>query len=206
MQKLKDLADKVEEYLDEKNEIREEALKKAREIIKMSKEAIQAIHNGKEAKEIILELKKEAKALKKLLQNHLDLYYSGFVENAFMEMCEAIILYSIVKSESLPSFEELDVRCSSYLLGMGDVIGELRRIVLNSLRKGEIEKATKYLDVMEEFYLIIMRFSYPNAIVNIKRKQDIARGLLEKTRGEVAFTIRGKNLEEKIEKLEKKLS
>ena len=151
-------------------------------------------------------LNEETKELKIMLKDHLDLYYSGFLENAYMEMCEANILYSIVKNEELPTVEELGVTNSSYLLGLGDVIGELRRIVLNSLRKGEIEKAVKYLDKMEEIYLIIMRFNYPNSLVNIKRKQDIARGLLEKTRGEVTFAIRGKSLEEKIVQLEKKMS
>lgn len=206
MQNLEEIANKIEDYLDEKNQIREEALKKARGIIKKSSKAIQKIHSCKESEELIFELKEEATELKNMLQNHLDLFYSGFVENAYTEMCEATILYSIIKDKPLPIIEELNVTNSSYLLGLGDVIGELRRIILNALRIGNLDKATKYLDKMEELFLIIMRFNYPNAIVNIRRKQDIARGLLEKTRGEVAFAIRGKALEEKMERLEKKLS
>ena len=206
MQKLEEIANKIEDYLGEKNQVREVALRKAREIIKKSSGIIQTIHKCKESERDIITLKKNGIELKNMVQSHLDLYYSGFVENAYMEMCEAVILYSIIKNQPLPTIEELEVTSSSYLLGIGDVIGELRRIVLDSLRKGEIEKASNYLDIMEDLYLILMRFNYPNAIVNIRRKQDIARGLLEKTRGEVAFAFRGKSLEEKIAKLEEKIS
>ena len=206
MQDLKDTVDKIEKLLDEKNAVREEALKRSRVIIKKSSEIIQSIHNDIESDELILKLFNEAKELKSMLKNHQDLYYSGFVENAFMELSEAVIFNCIVKNKSIPTVEELGVTSASYLLGLGDVIGEVRRMVLNLLRKGEIEKSSEYLDIMEDLYLLIMRFNYPNAIVGIRRKQDIARGLIEKTRGEVTFAIRGKKLEDKMDILEKKLS
>ena len=98
----------------------------------------------------------------------------------------------------MPEPEELGITNEAYLLGIGDVIGEVRRMCVDSLRHGEMEKASKYLSTIEELYEFLMRFHYPAGMVAIKRKQDVARGVLEKTRGEIAVAIRAHALEQTI--------
>jgi translin len=88
---------------------------------------------------------------------------------------------------------------------MADVIGELRRFALERLREGDIDRATEFLNMMEEMFLVIMRFDFPDALVPIRRKQDVARSLLEKTRGEVAVAVNSARLQRRMDELSRKL-
>jgi translin len=94
---------------------------------------------------------------------------------------------------------------TSYLMGFADSIGELRRFSLEALRAGNVESANKYLEMMEDMFIVLMRFDYPDALVAIRRKQDIARSVLEKTRGEVAVAINSMRLQDRIVELSRKL-
>jgi translin len=90
-------------------------------------------------------------------------------------------------------------------MGFADSIGELRRFSLEALRAGNVESANKYLEMMEDMFIVLMRFDYPDALVAIRRKQDIARSVLEKTRGEVAVAINSMRLQDRIVELSRKL-
>ena len=114
-------------------------------------------------------------------------------------------MLAVINGKNLPTPKELDATDTSYLLGMGDAIGELRRFTLECLRDEDVENASSYLKKMERLYEALLRFKYPNALVSIRRKQDIARSLIEKTRGELTVAVRGRALEKKIEELEKKI-
>ena len=205
MNRLDDLSTQIEAELDEKDTMREIALKASRTVIRMSGAAVRNIHKGEDPTELIEEAQDEVLRLKSLLRDHKDLYHSGFVEDASQEMVEAMVLHSILNDRPLPGPKDLGVTNSAYLLGMGDVVGELRRSALNKLKTGEVSRAEKYLEHMETIYNFLMRFDYPTGLVAIRRKQDIARSTIEKTRSELTLTIRTKSLEDKIVDLEKKL-
>lgn len=205
MAELTEIAKDIESELDEKDTIREIALKSARAITRLSSSAISAIHKDSDISEYLSEARDEVQRLKSVLAEHPDLYHSGYVENALQEYVEFCILKNITDGEGFLHPQELGVTSQTYLLGLGDVVGELRRFALEFLKRGEIEKAAQYLEKMEEIYSVLMRFHYPSALVAVKRKQDVARSIIEKTRGEIAVGIRGKHLEEKLEELEKKL-
>lgn len=195
MKNLRHIADQIEKEMDEKDTVRELALKSSRAIIRLASGAIRGIHCREDVSKMLFEAKEEVAKMNSVLQDHRDLYYSGFVENAFQEYCEVNILYAISKNRELPTPRQLGVTNSSYLLGLGDVVGELRRFSLDSLRHGKIDDAEKYLEMMEEIYAMLMRFDYPSGLIAVRRVQDVARSLIEKTRGEVAVSVRGKNLE-----------
>jgi translin len=204
MENLQNITNQIEKSLDEKDMIREVALKSSRAITRISTSVIQKMHMGEDINSLLNEAKDEASRLRSLLQDHTDLFHSGFVSNALQELCEAAIISAITKGEDLPEPKELHATNTAYLLGMGDAIGELRRFALDSLREGEVDKASDYLKKMERFYEELLRFNYPNALVSIRRRQDVARGLIEKTRGEIAVAVRGQALEKKIEELKGK--
>ena len=126
----------------------------------------------------------EAQQLAACSRNDPDIWNSGIVVDAMQELAEAAIIIAIANSDDLPTPEELGVPMTSYLLGFADAIGELRRFCLEALREGRMEAAIINLEMMEEMFQVLMRFDYPDALVSIRRKQDIARSLLEKTRGE----------------------
>lgn len=202
MKNLKNLTEKIICSLEEKDKIREEALKISRNIIRECGGAIQAMHRGEKAD--FSNIKNETKKLIKTVKNHPDLYYSGFVENAFQEVCETGIVTSVLENKNLPDPDKLGVTYTSYLLGMGDAVGEFRRCALDALIDGNIEKTKWCIDVMEGLYSALMKFDLPTGIVSIRKKRDVARSLIEKTRGELVIAMMEKGLEKKIDKLAKK--
>ncbi len=199
MQNLEEIAAEIEEDLDEKDTIREIALKSSRALIRLSGAAVRTMHNEEDPSSLLAEAKDEASKLKSLVIDHSDLGSAGYVEDAYQELAEAFLFYSIMRERNLPSPRDLEITSTSYLLGMGDVIGELRRASLDSLRRGDVNTAVLRLEQMETLYETIIRFSYPNALVAIRRKQDVARALIEKTRGEVTIAVRSKRLEDHLE-------
>jgi len=199
MKGLKEAVEEVKSELDEKDAIREIAIKASRDIRRRAKNAIFSIHRGEDVIEELRALRQEQMALISTLREHPELSHAGYVSEALQELTEALILYSIINESSIPSSRELKIDAASYILGLADVIGELRRLALESMKKGDVATASLRLSQMEELYEAISGIQYPAAIVNIRQKQDIARNLLEKTRGEVSLSERLLAVEKKVE-------
>lgn len=188
MKNLDKIVNKIEKNINIKDKIREKALRTSREIIVNSRKAIQNIHQNKyrEAKTLINKSSKKIQTLYDTTKSHPELYHSGFVENAAQELVEANCFYNIMKGRELPDPDELKTTYSSYLLGLCDLVGELRRAALDSIRSSNSKKADEYLKMMEDIYDVIIRFDYPSGLIPIKKKQDMMRNLIERTRGELA--------------------
>jgi len=202
---LTEIVNEIQKRLDEKDEVRELALKSSRSISRTATAAIRSMHRGEDPETLLREGREEVMKLKIVLEDHLDLYHSGFVEQALQEVAEAALVHSILAEKPLPAPKELGITDTSYLLGLADAIGELRRFALERLRTGDIATAARYLEFMEDMFEALLRFDYPSGMLGIKRKQDIARGLIEKTRGELAVASRARDLEIKIGSLYEKL-
>ena len=188
MKNLDKIVNKIEKSIDDKDKIREQALRSSREIIIGCRKAIQCIHQDsmRDANSAIKKASVKLQDLYNLTGNHPELYHAGFVENAAQELVEAHCLYNIMKGKDLPDPDEIKTTYSSYLLGLCDLVGELRRTALDSIREGETKEADDYLNMMEEIYDVIIRFDYPSGLIPIKKKQDMVRNLIERTRGELA--------------------
>jgi len=205
MKNLDDVIEEIESRLDEKDEVRELTIKSSRTIARLSGSAIQGMHRGLDVDTQLQETREEILKLRSLLKDHPDLYHTGIVENAMQEACEAFLVHSILEGEGLPSPKDIGVTDTAYLLGLGDVVGELRRFSLEHLRRGDIKLASAFLEKMERILDALMRFDYPTALVALKRKQDVARSLIEKTRGEVAVAARSQELADKLDAVREKL-
>lgn len=188
MKNLDKIVDKIEKSIDNKDKIREQALRSSREIIIGCRKAIQHIHQDlmNDAKTNIKKASIKLQDLYNLTEDYPEIYHAGFVENAAQELVEAHCLYNIMKGKDLPDPDKLQTTYSSYLLGLCDLVGELRRTALDSIRSGNTKEADKCLNMMEEIYDVIIRFDYPSGLIPIKKKQDMVRGLIERTRGELA--------------------
>ena len=195
---------KIETELDEKDAIREVALKSSRAVVRLSGGITRSLHRNEDVTSQFQDLKDEVSRLSGLLVEHHDIALAGYVESAFQEYAEAAVLISILEKDDVPSPEELGIGSVPFLLGLADSVGELRRYALDELKSGNVKKADHYLDKMEDIFTAIMRFDYPDAILPIRRKQDIVRSLLEKTRGEVAVATSTQNLHIKIEEAMRK--
>ena len=197
MSKLDKIVDKIEKSLDDKDKIREESLRATREIIIGCRKAIQSIHQNsmKDAKNYIKKASTKLQDLYDMTKKHPEMYHAGYVENAAQELVEASCLYNIINGEDLPDPDEMQTTYSSYLLGLCDLVGELRRSALDSIRQGKSKEADKYLIMMENIFDVIIRFDYPSALIPIRKKQDMVRNLIEKTRGELAVATCERRIE-----------
>jgi translin len=202
---LDDVISEIESRLDEKDEVRELAIKSSRTIARLAGSMIQGMHRSDDVGAVLQETREEVQKLKSLLEDHPDLFHAGFVENAMQEACEAFLVHAILAKEALPTPKECGVTDTAYLLGLGDVVGELRRFALTNLRNGDLRAAAGFLEKMEQILDALMRFDYPTALVALKRKQDVARSLIEKTRGEVAVAARSQELADKLDAVRHKL-
>jgi len=188
MKNLNKIINKIEKNIDDKDRIREQALRYSRDIIIGCRKAIQYIHQNlmEDAESNIKKVSAKLMELYYLTEGYPELYHAGFVENAAQELVEAHCLYNIMQNKDLPDPDKLQTTYSSYLRGLCDVVGELRRKTLDCILDGKADEANNYLKLMDEIYDSIMKFDYPSALVPIKKKQDMIRGIIEKTRGELA--------------------
>jgi translin len=201
MKNLDKIIDKIEQHIDEKDKIREQALRSSRDIIIECRKAIQHLHQDqmKNAEKHIKQASTKLTQLSDITQDYPDIYHAGFVENAAQEVVEAQCLRNIIHGDDLPDPDTIQTTYSAYLLGLCDVVGELRRGALDFILAGDSEKANEYLKLMEKIYDVIIRFDYPNALVPIKKKQDMVRALIEKTRGELVVASCERRIDDKTD-------
>lgn len=180
---MEDIIREIKRVLDEKDDLREKALKMTRKIIRLSGECIRAIHRGDFglADERLSEAEKLVGRLGGMLEGHPDLYYSGYVRDAHQEYVEALLFYSYVEGSEFPLPADVGVPESHYLLGLGDLVGELRRYFLELLVRGDLEGAEKLCRSIKKLYDELSILEYPKSLVNIRHKQDNARYILERT-------------------------
>ena len=202
MENLRKIAEDIRVELEAKNTAREQALKASREVIRMSANAIRAIHREEfdEARQLMVGSREKVRETTRMLKDQLDIYYAGYVQDAQKEYAESELTYALVQNEALPSHQELGVECASYLNGLGEALGECRRHVLDLIRRGNIQRAEDILQIMDEAFYVLVTFDYPEAVTSgLRRTTDMVRGVLERTRGDLTLTIRQQELEKSIE-------
>jgi len=172
------------EFLEIKREV---LIAQSRSIIRGTKRVIHSIHLGEPFD--MRPLKKEMSILSKEIVKEPELQSFANVTDAMMEFSEAAILSAIVKNKPVPSFRDLGVTPQTWALGLADCLGEIRRLILDSMLKDDVKRAEKLFANMEEIYPMIMSFDVPDAILPIRRKQDIARSVVEKTRTDLVYAL-----------------
>ena len=205
MHKLEHIADSIREEFDVRTTARDKALALARQLTRACSLAIRAVHRDDtdEMRAHLIEAHKLAQTLTTDLQDHPDLFYAGYTQDALKEFVEANVTCALIQNQPLLTPEELGVVKATYLNGLAEVVGELRRRILDILRHGYSKEAERLLSYMDEIYSVLVTIDYPDAITNgLRRQTDIARSIIEKTRGDITFSLRGEHLEQAIERLE----
>ncbi len=183
--------------LEEKDKAREEMLKVAREIIRSARRLVACSHVGNrdEASKLVKELVGLVNGLNEYKLSHPDLYYSGFVQNALVEYVEARLLYSFAFGSEAPCFEELQVDPASYLLGVADLTGELRRLLSKYIKADDYGSAEEIVAIMEYIFDELRGIALPDALApGLRRKVDVMRGVLEGARRDLLFYKRSHEL------------
>ena len=207
---LEAIADKIRLYFFAKDAAREKALRLSREVIRYSANAIRAVHRQEDVS--AEQLLSSARALLNeldddVLRNNDEFAHAGFVHDAQKEFAEASTTLAIVAGEPLPEPEALGVSYPAYLNGLGEAVGEMRRYLLDSLRRNDLSRCEELLATMDDIYSVIMAMDFPEGVTyGLRRTSDAVRGILERTRGDLTLVLRQKELEDKLEQGPKKKS
>ena len=196
------IAEDLRGLLDETNQVREDALKLSRETVRLSANSIRASHREDfdEACELKALARKKVQETRNILKDKLEIYYTGYVQDAQKEYAESELTYAIVRELPLPRHDDLGVEPAAYLNGLAEAVGESRRHVLDVLRHGDLERAERILNIMDEVYYALITFDYPDAVTQgLRRQTDMVRGVLERTRGDITLLTQQRRLEGAIE-------
>lgn len=207
-QKLEEIAEKIHHTFEVTTAERDMALSQARTLTRHCANAIRAIHRDED--EVACQHLDEARLLVQSLRENLkglpELFYAGYTQDAFKEFVEATMVEALVKNNDLPSPEDLTVEPATYLQGLAEAVGELRRRCLDMLLKDNPAEAERLLGKMDDIYAILVTMDYPDAITGgLRRLTDVARGIIERTRGDITLSLRQNRLENSLREMESRL-
>ena len=179
----------VNERMDILEKVRETSISMSRSVIRLTKRAIHAIHCGEEHENILSNAVTEYNGLLAAVRGEPEILFSGSVADAMMELSEACILSSVILGKEVPSYTTLNVTPQAWAMGLADCLGELRRILLTLLMNDRMNEAKKVFEKMEIICDSVLSFDVPDAILPIRRKQDVARSVMERTRSDLANAV-----------------
>ena len=189
---------------DQRMDARERALPAARRAIRSCANAIRAIHRSEweQAHRLMDQAKAAIDEGLSAVRDHPEIRFAGYLQDAEKEYAEARITEAVVTGASqLPTPEELGVEDAPFLNGMAEAIGEGRRHILDLLRHGEVERGEAILSAMDDIYYVLVTMDYPDAItMNLRRSTDVARSLIEKTRGDLSIAIVQRQLHDALDR------
>ena len=193
MDKLQTTVDTICEGFEAKNAVRDETLRRSRQLIRHCANAIRASHRDDfaDAEALLATARTAAAEMVTDAQQYPDLFYAGYTQDALKELTEAHVTYALVTSKTLPTPEELAVEPAAYLKGLAEAVGELRRYVLDRLRRGDVATGERLLAAMDDIYSLLITVDFPDAITGgLRRNTDMVRGVLERTRGDLTTAVR----------------
>jgi translin len=210
MDELNTIAENIRAAMEAKNAARDDALTRSRELIRHCAESIRAIHRREwgAAEARMATAKEAASQLRQGVAVYPDLYHTGYTQDALKEVVEAFATYAIIRNRPLPTPDELEVEHTAYLNGLAEAATELRRFILDILRRkdGDSEEAERLLDWMDAIYDQLVTFDFPDAITGgLRRQTDIVRGVLERTRGDLTTTFQQQRLQDALQRFEERI-
>jgi translin len=202
---LDSIAEQIRQSFSAKDAAREKVLPLCREVIRYCSNAIRAVHRQEfdQAKELLQSARNLLNELEQTVADYSELSATGFIKDAQKEFAEGSVTLALVTGKQPPTPDELGVDFTAYLNGLGEAVGELRRYLLDSMRKGDLSRGEELLSAMDDIYNILVTMDFPDAITGgLRHTTDRVRGILEKTRADLTLVIRQKDLEERLGKYE----
>lgn len=202
MEDLETIATNTHSYFIVENELREKVLPLCRKVIQYSARAIRAVHRQEQekAKQLLDSAHKLINDINHDLSESGELLHSGFVHDAQKEFAEGCITLAVITEKNLPDPEKLGISYAAYINGLGEAIGELRRYILDSLRRGDFSRCEELLAIMDDIHGILMTMDFPEAVTHgLRRTSDATRSIIERTRGDLTIALRQRELEIKLD-------
>jgi translin len=198
------VAEDLRRRFDRRMVAREAALPAARRGIRACANAIRAIHRAEwdRAHQLMEEARAAIAEGFEAVDDHPEIRFAGYLQDAQKEYAEAHLTEAVVTgAERPPTPEELGVEDAPYLNGLAEAIGEARRHILDLLRHGQVAEGESILASMEDLYTVLVSMDYPDAITgNLRRSTDVARSLIEKTRGDLSVARVSQDLHDALER------
>ena len=191
----------VIEELAERNRDREQALSVSREVIRFSANAIRAVHRGafEDARELISKGAVRLSDADHIATSSPSIFNAGFMNDARKEFTEANVTLAVISGSDIPSINDLKVDAAAYINGMAEVIGELRRYILDALRRDAVDGCQEFMDIMDEMYSVLVTIDFPEGVTSgLRHSTDAMRGVLERTRGDLTMALRQHSLEARL--------
>ncbi len=191
---------------DRRNGAREQALRWSRELIRACANSIRAVHRRDfaGADELLVQAQALNSQICSLLAETADIYWAGYVQDAQKELVEACCTLALVRNAALPDPVTLGIGPAPFLNGLAEAVGEMRRYVLDMLRRGEVDGCERLLGAMDDVYSLLVTLDYPDALTGgLRRTTDSTRGILEKTRGDLTLALRQETLVEALKSAER---
>lgn len=208
LSRLEEIIEGMRGHFEALDAAREQAYVLSRQVVRASSVAIKHAHR-QEMPEAYTHRDEARNLTHQMLEAVADapeLRFGGFVHDSEKEYAEAAMTIAALTDEPLPTPEELGVYPVAWINGLAEVVGELRRHVLDLIRLDQTEQAERYLEAMDSIYHTILSFDYPNAISQgLRGRSDAARGLVERTRGDLTNALRASKLEQRMSELQEKL-
>ncbi len=205
---LTDILKGIREEIERDDATREKILPLAREIVRICSQSVKATHRGQydEATRLIDEACKTIRVATAEVASSEFMSKTRILDTPYQELAEAANLLSLLRGNGFVTPTELGVSTRPFLIGLADLIGELRRAVLDALRSGNIARASELLEIMEEILDELLTFDFPEALVpELRRKCDVARALVERTRGDLTTAVQQERLIREIKNFEEHL-
>jgi len=208
IRQLQEIGKRLQQTMEAMDTAREKALIAARQLTRASANAIRAVHREEftEAAAILSQAEEHLHTLQQTLKEWPSIYYSGFAQDAQKEYAEARLTYAFLQDNPLPTPEELGVEPAPYLNGLAEATGELRRHIVDAIRQGRVTHSERWLAIMDEIYCLLVTFDYPDAVsLGLKRRLDLMRGVLERTRSDLTTALQAQEVREALAQMEKRL-
>ncbi len=208
MPHLEPIAERIHASLEARTAVRDRVLSQARTLTRHCANAIRAVHRDERdlAEQHLADARDLALSFREILKDNPDLYYAGYTQDSLKEFAEAQIVYALINGNDPPSPEDLHIEYATYLQGLAEAVGELRRRCLDILLKGRPEEAECLLEDMDDIYAVLVTMDYPDAITGgLRRLTDLARSIIERTRGDLTISLRQESLQQSIRRLEERL-
>jgi translin len=200
---LEPVSEEIRRRFDLKMAAREKALPASRKAIRSSANAIRATHRGEaeKASQLMAEAGAAIREAVEAVRDHPDVTHAGFIQDAQKEYAEARITEALVAGRELPGPDDIGVEVAPYLNGMAEAVGEARRQILDLLRRGEVGRSEMLLQAMDDIYFVLASMDYPDAITgNLRRSTDVARSIMERTRGDLSLSLVNRDLRDALER------
>ena len=205
---LAEIVESIRQNLSETSELRDKTLQLSRTLIRSCAHAIRAIHRHEweTAETLLQQARDEAVAMVEPLAGYPKLYHAGYTQDALKELVEAHLVHAVIRDVPIPGPDLLHVTGSMYLRGMSEAATEMRRFVLDLMRRGQVEEAEPYLDFMDEVYSLLITVDFSDAITDgLRRNTDVLRNVLERTRGDLTMGIRQEQMRQSLLAFEERL-